>query len=189
MRGKSLKYFFLGAAIVAVGVWGLAVTIPNSFSAGDVISAAKINANFAAIKAAVDALESAITGKQNRVTGTCVGGQALTAVAADGTVTCGGSPSAWALIQPNGTVFSHSNGVTWTITKVGTGEYCMQTSPNLFGNFAPVLATIHGPDKTFGQISVNTEYGSDCNPYGGHGVFTANSSGTPTDQWFLVTIF
>jgi hypothetical protein len=41
---------------------------------------------------------------------------------------------------------------------------------------------------TFGQISVNTEYGSSCNPYGGHGVSTANTSGVATDQWFLVAI-
>jgi len=101
-----------------------------------------------------------------------------------------GSARAWALIEPDGTVFSTggSVAVTWTVTKAGTGEYCLATSPNLLGNYDPVVATIHGPDNTFGQISVNTEYGSDCNPYGGHGVFTANTSGVATDQWFLVAV-
>ncbi len=58
MNGKNLKYFVLGAAIVAAGLSALAVTIPNSFSAGQVISAAALNANFAALKTAVDALEA-----------------------------------------------------------------------------------------------------------------------------------
>lgn len=58
MNGKNLKYFVLGAAIVAAGLGALAVTIPNSFSAGQVISAAGINDNFTAVKTAVDALEA-----------------------------------------------------------------------------------------------------------------------------------
>lgn len=101
-----------------------------------------------------------------------------------------GSARAWALIDPNGHISTQGGSVTvtWTVTKVATGEYCLATSPNLFGNYDPVVATIHGQDKTFGQISVNTEFGSDCNPYGGHGVFTANTSGTAADQWFLVAI-
>lgn len=69
MKGSNLKSFVLGAALVATGLWAAAVTIPNTFSAGEVLSAAKLNANFAAIKTAIDALESAITGKQNRVSG------------------------------------------------------------------------------------------------------------------------
>ncbi len=61
MNGKNLKYFVLGAAIVAAGLSALAVTIPNSFSSGQVISAAGLNANFAALKTAVDALETKVT--------------------------------------------------------------------------------------------------------------------------------
>lgn len=58
MNGKNLKYFVLGASIVAAGLSALAVTIPNSFSAGQVISAAALNANFTALKTAVDTLEA-----------------------------------------------------------------------------------------------------------------------------------
>lgn len=58
MNGKNLKYFILGAAIVAAGLSALAVTIPNSFSAGQVISAAALNANFTALKTVVDTLEA-----------------------------------------------------------------------------------------------------------------------------------
>lgn len=50
MKGSNLKFFVLGAALVASGLWAAAVTIPNTFSTGEVLSAAKINANFAAIK-------------------------------------------------------------------------------------------------------------------------------------------
>lgn len=58
MNGKNLKYFVLGAALVAVGFGAIAVNIPNTFSSGQVISAAALNANFVALKAAVDSLES-----------------------------------------------------------------------------------------------------------------------------------
>ncbi|MCX7782194.1 MAG: hypothetical protein N2318_00945, partial [Meiothermus sp.] len=80
MNGKNLKYFAMGAAVVAAGLGAMAVTIPNSFSAGQVISAAALNANFAAIKAAVDALETAVPGKQNRVTGTCAVGRYIRSI-------------------------------------------------------------------------------------------------------------
>lgn len=184
MREKNIKYFFLGAVIVATGLWGLAVTIPNSFSAGDVLSAAKLNANFAAVKAAVDALE---TGKQSRVTGTCSGSQAVQSVAADGTVTCGGSPRAWAVVYPDGTVGSSSPGITWTVTKVATGHYCIKTTPNIIGTYAPVIATLHG--YTAGQINVNTEYGDTCNPISnGNAVYTWNGSGTAEDRYFVVMV-
>jgi hypothetical protein len=45
-------------AIVAAGLWGEAVTIPNTFSAGEALSAAKLNANFSALGTAVTALEA-----------------------------------------------------------------------------------------------------------------------------------
>lgn len=49
-----------------VAVWALALTaflvmgltVPNSFTAGNTISSAEMNANFAAVKAAVDAFEA-----------------------------------------------------------------------------------------------------------------------------------
>jgi hypothetical protein len=103
MKGSSLKSFVLGAALVATGLWAAAVTIPNSFSAGEVLSAAKLNANFAAIKTAVDALEAAITSKQNRVTGTCTVGQTIQAINEDGSVTCGTSTRGSAWISAAGT--------------------------------------------------------------------------------------
>ncbi len=55
---NKTKYVLMGIFISALGLWGLAVTVPNNFSSGDVVSAAKMNENFQALKAAVDALEA-----------------------------------------------------------------------------------------------------------------------------------
>jgi len=188
MKGSSLKSFVLGAALVATGLWAAAVTIPNSFSAGEVLSAAKLNANFAAIKTAVDALEAAITSKQNRVTGTCTVGQTIQAINEDGSVTCGTSTRGSAWISAAGTVITSSPGVTWTITKVGTGLYCIQTSPNILSNYRPIVATINGPDNTRGQISTNTGWGSACNPYGGYSVSTSDAAGAAADRAFSIAV-
>ena len=50
---SQLRYALLAVTVVAlVGVSALALTIPNTFVAGEVISAAEMNANFAAIAAA-----------------------------------------------------------------------------------------------------------------------------------------
>jgi hypothetical protein len=57
------------------------LVIPNTFTAGTPARAADVNANFSAVKAAVD-------GKQNRVTGICAVGSAIREIKADGTVTC-----------------------------------------------------------------------------------------------------
>ena len=56
----NLKSFALGASLALglLGVYALAVSIPNIFAGGEVISAAKMNANFEALKTAVNALEA-----------------------------------------------------------------------------------------------------------------------------------
>jgi hypothetical protein len=58
----NLKSFALGASLTLglLGVYALAVSVPNIFASGDVISAAKMNANFAALKTATDALEAKV---------------------------------------------------------------------------------------------------------------------------------
>lgn len=57
---NQVRYVLLTITLVAlVGVSALALNVPNSFVSGDVISAAEMNANFAAVEAAVTALENA----------------------------------------------------------------------------------------------------------------------------------
>ena len=57
---NQIRYVLLTITLVAlVGVSALALNVPNSFVSGDVISAAEMNANFAAVEAAVTALENA----------------------------------------------------------------------------------------------------------------------------------
>jgi hypothetical protein len=60
----NLKSFALGASLTLglLGVYALAVSIPNIFAGGEVISAAKMNANFLAVKTAVDTLETGVPG-------------------------------------------------------------------------------------------------------------------------------
>ena len=79
----------LGFAIVAGGL-GTAMTLPNTFISGTAISSSAVNANFAAIKDAIDALEARMSGAQVRVSGTCSGAQAIQSIGANGTVACGG---------------------------------------------------------------------------------------------------
>jgi hypothetical protein len=55
---RHLRNIALGFALGSMGVYAFAVTIPNTFTGGQTISAALFNANFAAIKTAVDALEA-----------------------------------------------------------------------------------------------------------------------------------
>jgi hypothetical protein len=73
------------------------------------------------------------------------------------------------------------------IHKVSAGEYCLILTPRQEFR-APILATLQGEDSTAGLISVNTAFGSDCNPLGGFGVFTKNPAGTATDHEFVVAI-
>lgn len=87
---------FIGAAaltLVTSPAMAGQVTGLTSFTAGTPAKAAEVNANFDAVKAAVDDNDARVTNlqssKQSRVTGTCAVGSAVTAIAADGSVTCG----------------------------------------------------------------------------------------------------
>ena len=62
---NQLRYVLLVVTLFAlVGVSALALNVPNTFVSGEVISAAEMNANFAAVEAAVTALESQVAALQ-----------------------------------------------------------------------------------------------------------------------------
>jgi len=73
----KVRDFALGAFLVALGLWGLAMTLPHTFSPGDEIKASEMNANFGALKAGVDsnaarlsqvgALEKALPSREGKV--------------------------------------------------------------------------------------------------------------------------
>jgi hypothetical protein len=71
------------------------VTGLTTFTPGMPARASEVNGNFGIVANAVNdnhtrlsTAETTLTGKQNRVTGTCAAGTAMTSVAADGSVTC-----------------------------------------------------------------------------------------------------
>jgi hypothetical protein len=57
MIRHNIRNLVIGFAVGSLGL-ALAVTIPNAFTSGAVISSSAVNANFTALKTAVDALEA-----------------------------------------------------------------------------------------------------------------------------------
>ena len=90
--------------LITVGSLAMAgnVTIPNSFTAGTAAKASEVNANFSAVKTAVDGNAAdvltnkgkisdntaAIDAKQKKITGNCTTGSYIQKINADGTVVC-----------------------------------------------------------------------------------------------------
>ena len=97
-----------------------------------------------------------------------------------------------AMIQPNGTV-SSPRGTFQNLTVVhpATGVYCFGSAPGTstgIGNYGLVMATPHGQDFTKYAVTINLEYGSQCNPHGGHGAFVTKLDGTPIDGYFVIAL-
>jgi hypothetical protein len=112
MNLRDTRNIALGAVLVAFGLSALAaLEQQNVFTAGTVIKASDVNANFSALQSFVNKLE---TDKQNRVSGSCATGSSVRAVNADGTVDCqaaGGSTyTAGAGLSLAGTVWSVADG-------------------------------------------------------------------------------
>jgi len=92
------------AALVSLPAAAAQVGELTPFTAGTPARAAEVNGNFNALKSAVDDNDARLTSvesaKQNRITGTCLPGSAVTEVAADGTVTCGALQQAGVIAIP-----------------------------------------------------------------------------------------
>ncbi len=98
-----------------------------------------------------------------------------------------GSARGWAWFRSDGSVVTHGGAVELKVVKLGTGFFCLQGTPSL-GTYAPIVATLQGVDRTGGEISSNTGWGSECNPYGGDSITTMDSSGKPADRSFVVAV-
>ena len=188
MKGSNIKFFFLGVALVATGLWAMAVTIPNTFTSGEALSAAKLNANFAALKTAVDALEAAVPGKQNRVSGTCAAGQYIRSVNEDGTVVCG-NPGAFGQVRADGSLRGGALNVA-AVTK-GTGEYCItftvQPSQGQLEAAQVTLAGDVGSSVLFPRVN-NGQGGFTLSCPSGLEVVLTNAAGTKTDGRFSFSV-
>lgn len=78
MKRFNLRYKLLVLTAVALGVWGLAINLPFTFKAGEVISAEQMN----------QTLEALNEGKQERVGGSCAAGSSIRSIGEDGAVEC-----------------------------------------------------------------------------------------------------
>ena len=95
----------------------------------------------------------------------------------------------WAFISPAVEImYEEGTFENLAVTHLATGVYCLDGDNNGLGNYDPVLATAHGQDFAKLVVTVNTEYGSQCNPYGGRGVFVTDLAGTPKDAYFVITL-
>jgi len=131
---QRTKYFVLGALLATMGLWGLAVTLPHNFSAGQEIKAAEMNANFQALKNAVDALEAKLSAVQ----------------AAQKALPSKTGQLGYAWVRRTGTIGSGytfmSNGNTPTVTKTGVGTYTVRFPGfNLGGGHVQVTTYVEDP--------------------------------------------
>ncbi len=107
----KIRYLVLGALLASIGLWALAVTLPHTFSPGDEIKSAEMNANFQALVDAVNELEAKLDAVSS-------GLMALPSKS-------GQLGYAWVL--EDGSVGANwtfmSNGNTPTASRVGAGTY------------------------------------------------------------------
>jgi hypothetical protein len=142
MNRSRIAFVAVVVALLAFGVWGVALTLPNTFVAGEVISAAEVNANF----------EALADGKQDRVTGSCAEG-AIASVAADGSVTCVPLPGVAAAL--NYTEAELPRGTTVVLEDVelvapGPGHVVVQAT------FYARIDHVASGGSTFAYFNVNT---------------------------------
>ncbi|MGK0618913.1 hypothetical protein [Meiothermus cerbereus] len=153
------------------------------------ISAATLNANFTAIKTAVDALEAAVPGKQNRMSGSCAVGQYIRSINENGTVVCG-NPGAFGQVREDASLRGGALNVA-AVTK-GTGEYCITfTVQPSQGQLEAAQVTLAG-DVSSGVLfpRVNNGQGGftlSC-PSGGLQVVLTTAAGTKTDGRFSFSV-
>lgn len=157
MKG-SIKYFFLGAFMVATGLWVWAVDIPNTFAPNTPIKAAEVNANFSSLKAAIESLK--------------VGGLVLPAKL-EGTNPNTGS--ALLTVSTKG-IGSAIYGISNDPTSAAAGVQGDTSSPGGFGVYG--LARVDGSGTgVYGQGGIGVWGKTTAQTTKGYGVYGESSSG------------
>jgi len=131
MRTTCALLLALACCLRGGSAFAQTVIIPNTFTSGTTAKAADVNANFTAMQTVVNAHDTRLTadettlsGKQNLVTGTCTVGTAVTAIAANGSVTCANTTySAGPGLALSGTTFSASFAGTGAATTVARSDH------------------------------------------------------------------
>jgi len=127
----KVKHLVLGALLASIGLWALAVTLPHTFSPGDEIKSAEMNANFQALVDAVNELEAKLDAVSSGLMAlpSKSGQLGYAWVVEDGSV---GAP-----------YFFMSNGATPTANRVAAGVYDV-TFPgfDLYGGHVQVTTYI-----------------------------------------------
>ncbi len=126
-----MKFQSIIVALITSTTAGIALadtlTIPNTFVSGETARAAEVNDNFTAVKTEVDdnnarinQNESAMSFKQERVSGSCQAGQYMRVINSDGSVSC-------QVDINNDTTYTAGSGLTLTGTEFSTDTTAIQS--------------------------------------------------------------
>lgn len=178
MKGSNLKYFALGLMLASAGLWALAVTIPNSFTAGTTISASQVNQNFQALKTAVDALEAKVN---------ALGTNAIPAAKTGRVGYAWADQPASASYTPDPDYSFNSAAGAITATRSGAGDYAIVFSglgggPNEGGN---VQVSAYGSGAGYCRVQGWASIGSSVTI----NINCFNSAGVATDMAYTVLFF
>jgi hypothetical protein len=156
MNDQRLRQFVIGVALGISGFGVAAVSLPHSFTAGSQIKSAEVNANFAALKTALETAaginDGAITRAKLGITGTVADGKVLKA---------------------------QGNDLVWADDNAGAGFSLPFTGSINSSSSAPIGFSVSSSDPTKTAIKgLGGNYGvvgDTLNP-GGVGVLAANSA-------------
>jgi hypothetical protein len=142
-KRKIGRWLGVMAAVLVPAIATAALTIPNTFSAGTVIKSADVNANFAAVAAAVNSDESTIVALQNSVAALQTTVNSLQTTVTSHTSAISSLQSAVAA-TPQIIGFAHFNGANGTIASFGGAGTTGVTPDPYYGYGFPWLLTFTG---------------------------------------------
>ncbi len=175
MNDSNLRKFVIGVALGVSGFGIAAVSLPNTFTAGGQIKSSEVNANFSALKTALETAnginDGAVSRAKLNISGTVADGKVLKAqgndlVWGDDAVGAGGSTyTAGAGLALTGTAFSVKFPLAGTISASDAGSIGLSISSS-----DPAKTAIKGLGGNYGVV------GDTLSP-SGVGVLAANSGG------------